>query len=250
MIPPITPMAATAALLLSVVAKNTFAQAAAKVYSSCIIPNTVALTFDNGPYIYMDDVVNQLKAAGAKGTFFINGYNFDCIYNSDAMKRVQHAYANGHQIASHTWSHKDLTTLSWDQIHDEMGKVEKAIQNITGALVAFMRPPYGSYNDLVLQAAGVRHQSVALWDFDTGDEAGATPGQSKAAVDELIRRHPQTALVLATDTVETTVRQVLPYAIEKLQGAGYKLVTLAECLGLPAYQSVGAPSVPDGTWTC
>ncbi|KAJ7447134.1 hypothetical protein B0H11DRAFT_1745275, partial [Mycena galericulata] len=39
--------------------------------------------------------------------------------------------------------------------------------------------------------------------------------------------------------------QVLPYAIEVLQRAGYKLVTLATCLGLPAYHSVGKPGTPD-----
>ena len=44
---------------------------------------------------------------------------------------------------------------------------------------------------------------------------------------------------------ETTVHQVLPYAIKKLQAAGYKLVSLAECTGLPAYQSVTTPGVRD-----
>ena len=39
--------------------------------------------------------------------------------------------------------------------------------------------------------------------------------------------------------------QVLPYAIQKLQAAGYQLVTLAECLEMPAYQSVVAPGTPD-----
>jgi len=38
---------------------------------------------------------------------------------------------------------------------------------------------------------------------------------------------------------------VLPYAISRLQGAGYRLVTVAECLGLPPYQSVGSPQTPD-----
>lgn len=39
--------------------------------------------------------------------------------------------------------------------------------------------------------------------------------------------------------------EVLPHAISVLQAKGYRLVTLAECLGQPAYQSVGAPSVRD-----
>jgi hypothetical protein len=38
-----------------------------------------------------------------------------CIYNEDQAKRVKYAYDKGHQVASHTWSHKDLNTLNWDQ---------------------------------------------------------------------------------------------------------------------------------------
>lgn len=38
---------------------------------------------------------------------------------------------------------------------------------------------------------------------------------------------------------------VLPYAIEKLQAAGYNMVTLAECLGESPYQSVGSAGVND-----
>jgi len=42
----------------------------------------------------------------------------------------------------------------------------EAVQRITGAYVAFMRPPYGSYNQMVLDASGIRGQSVAIWDFE------------------------------------------------------------------------------------
>lgn len=49
-----------------------------------------------------------------------------CIYSEDNAKRVKYALSKGHQIASHTWGHKDLATLTWDQIHDEMWRVEGA----------------------------------------------------------------------------------------------------------------------------
>ncbi|EDR09238.1 carbohydrate esterase family 4 protein [Laccaria bicolor S238N-H82] len=39
--------------------------------------------------------------------------------------------------------------------------------------------------------------------------------------------------------------QVLPYAIKKLKAAGYRLVSLAECTGLPAYQKTQAPTPRD-----
>jgi len=153
-------------------------------------------------------------------------------------------------VASHTWSHKDLSTLNRDQIVDEMSRVEEAIQKITGALVGFMRPPYGSYNQQVLDVAGERGQSVAIWDFDSRDSVGATPAESEALYDDAINRHPSNILALNHETLETTVHQVLPYAIKKLQAAGYILVSLSECLGQPAYQSIDPPQPRDGTWTC
>ncbi|KIM40782.1 carbohydrate esterase family 4 protein [Hebeloma cylindrosporum] len=220
-------------------------QQEARVVTTCTKPNTAALTFDDGPWVYAYDVSKALVAANATGTFFFSRFLYACIYDADEVKRVQYVYGKGHQVASHTWSHKDLTTLTWDQIHDEMFKVEQALTKIIGVVPAFMRPPYGNYNSLVLQASFTRGQVVATWDFDSGDSVGATPAQSEVSYDQLVAQHPSQVIALNHETIETTVHQVLPYAIQKLQAAGYSLVTLAECTGLPAYQSVGAPGVPD-----
>ncbi|EDR09239.1 carbohydrate esterase family 4 protein [Laccaria bicolor S238N-H82] len=138
----------------------------ARVVTSCTQHNTVALTFDDGPWIYLNDVSDTLTANNVIGTFFFNGNNYACIYDDDSVQRVQYAVAHGHQVASHTWSHSDLTTLNWDQIHNEMWLVEQALWKIVGRYPAFMRPPYGNYNDLVLQASYIRGQAVALWDFE------------------------------------------------------------------------------------
>ncbi|KAF9546888.1 carbohydrate esterase family 4 protein [Agrocybe pediades] len=212
-------------------------RARAQVYTRCSVPNTVALTFDDGPYIYLKDIVNALDNAGAKGTFFFN----DCIYSQAGADRVKYAYSHGHQVASHTWSHKDLTTLSSDK---------KALVKITGANPAFMRPPYGNYNNLVLDASGARGQSVAIWDFDSQDSVGASVQTSKNLYNNIINKHPSTILALNHETYETTAHQVLPYAIQRLKSAGYRLVTLAECVGKPPYQSVVAPKARDSTWHC
>jgi len=131
-----------------------------------------------------------------------------------------------------------------------MWRIEQALVRITGAYPAFIRPPYGNYNNLVLDAAGIRGQSVILWDFDARDSLGASVQTSKNLYNNIANQHPSTILALNHETVETTVHQVLPYAIQRLKSAGYRLVTLAECLGKPAYQSVVAPGVPDANWHC
>lgn len=99
-------------------------------------------------------------------------------------------------IGSHTWAHKDLSTLTWDQIHDEMWRVEQALERIIGVTPAFMRPPYGNYNDLVRQASYVRGQKLVIWDLDTGDSTGSTPAQSNTVYDNAVKKHPSNILAL------------------------------------------------------
>ncbi|KAG2018459.1 chitin deacetylase [Coprinopsis cinerea AmutBmut pab1-1] len=50
-------------------------QSAGEVVTQCTEPNTVALTFDDGPFIYLNEIVDTLTEAGANGTFFFNGNN-------------------------------------------------------------------------------------------------------------------------------------------------------------------------------
>lgn len=88
------------------------------VITSCRVPGTVAMTFDDGPYKFTNQLLDHLKQAGVKATFFVNGHNIGDIYQYDWI--VKRAYHEGHQIASHTWGHADLTTLSYDQIHNQM----------------------------------------------------------------------------------------------------------------------------------
>jgi peptidoglycan/xylan/chitin deacetylase (PgdA/CDA1 family) len=107
-----------------------------------------------------------------------------------------------------------------------------ALSRIIGRKPAFMRPPYGNYNDLVVSASQIRNQSLVLWDFDSGDSVGATKDQSEASYyDVLHNQHPSNLLALNHETYYSTAYQLLPYALQQLDAAGYQAVTVAECLG-------------------
>ncbi|KAF8607827.1 carbohydrate esterase family 4 protein [Ceratobasidium sp. AG-I] len=220
-------------------------RALAQVITKCTKAKTVALTFDDGPYINNKKLVDLLNANGAKGTFFFNGNNYGCIYDSANAARVKYAYDKGHQIASHTWSHAHLKTLSGSALTSEFSKTDTAIKKITGAVPAFMRPPYGEYDDEVRTVAASRGQKVVIWDFDSGDSAGKS-----AAYKSLIAKKPNNILTLNHETYATTVNDVIPDAIKQLKAAGYKLVTVAECLGQSPYKSTGSPAARDSTWKC
>jgi len=225
-------------------------RAMAQVITSCTKANTVALTFDDGPYQYLHDIVDKLDAAGAKGTFFFNGNNWSCIYDDDNISNIKYAYSKGHMIGSHTWAHKDLSTLGQSDLEDEIDKVEVALQRILGIKPAYMRPPYGNYNDLVRTVAGSRGLTLVNWDFDDGDSTGSSAQQSEADYTDIANKHPSTILALNHETYQTTADQVLPFALQTLKNKGYQFVTVAECLGTQPYQKIASPQQKDSSWTC
>ncbi|CCO26450.1 Bifunctional xylanase/deacetylase Includes: RecName: Full=Endo-1,4-beta-xylanase D [Rhizoctonia solani AG-1 IB] len=219
----------------------------AQVITSCTVPNTAAITFDDGPYTWTRQIVDTLDAAGAKGTFFVNGNNFGCIYSGSNPSNLKYAYDQGHQIASHTWSHPHLAGLSSSQTKDEFTKINKAIQEIIGAVPAFIRPPYGEYSPITQGVAGELGQTIVTWDFDSGDTAELSATQSIEAYREWIIQRPNSILTLNHETHSSTANVLLPEVIAALKGAGYRLVTVAECVGMNPYLPTDQSTGPTGS---
>jgi len=196
----------------------------------------VALTFDDGPSVSMRQVSDAVSRAGGKATFFLNGQNWGNIYDPAKKASIKYALQQGHQIASHTWSHPHLPKLTRDQIYKEFSTIDDAIMKIAGVRPAFVRPPYGEYNDDVISVANERGQTLVNWDFDSGDSMGKTAAQSNQLYDQRVQQHPPSILTLNHDVFKSTVETVLPHALSVLTGAGYNLVTVADCLGRDPYQ--------------
>jgi peptidoglycan/xylan/chitin deacetylase (PgdA/CDA1 family) len=112
----------------------------------CTNKNHVALTFDDGPYIYTEQVLNVLDQYNAKATFFITGNNMGKGQIDNAStgypQLIKRMHASGHQIASHTWTHQNLTNLTVAQRQNQMYYNEMALRNILGFFPTYMRPPY------------------------------------------------------------------------------------------------------------
>ena len=86
--------------------------------------------------------------------------------------------------------------LASEQVNSEMARTEQAIQRLIDVQVAFTRPPYGEYNNIVRQVAANRNQKLVNWSFDSGDSIGATPAESNAAYGKLVKDHPSSVLAL------------------------------------------------------
>ncbi|KAG0233524.1 hypothetical protein BGX31_004817 [Mortierella sp. GBA43] len=83
-----------------------------------------AITFDDGPNIWTHELLDYLDLKKVKVTFFVNGQNYNSILDPGMTEVVKRAFAAGHQIGSHTWSHADISQPSTD-LAIEMSKYFK-----------------------------------------------------------------------------------------------------------------------------
>ncbi|KAK1999776.1 polysaccharide deacetylase [Colletotrichum falcatum] len=200
--------------------------------SKCTVPGDFALTFDDGPFTYTGHVLDLLAEAGAKATFFVNGYNFGDINNfPDIIKRMD---AEGHQIGSHTFNHPDLSTLGDADIIDEMTSLEDALVNIVGKYPTYMRPPFFSWNDNTLSILKALEYHVIHADVDSFDYANNAPlgnltsaGIFEKGIDD------GGSISLAHDVHQNTAEYLVPEFLRIVKEKNLRAVTVGECLGDP-----------------
>ncbi|KZM27787.1 chitin binding [Ascochyta rabiei] len=207
---------------------------------NCLKPGTVAITYDDGPYIYTDQVLDQFNAAGFKATFFVTGINIGKGAIDEKWSAViKRMYAEGHQVASHTWSHQDLSAITEAQVYDQMVKNEMAIRNIIGKYPTYMRPPYSSCTGTCQNVLKNLGYVVSYFDLDTDDYNQLTPEKIQIAKDNFVGNmstvEPTSGskLAIGHDIHELTALNLTVTMIETLQARGFKGVTMGECMNEP-----------------
>ncbi|RYP47990.1 hypothetical protein DL768_006037 [Monosporascus sp. mg162] len=191
------------------------------VIYSCTQPGVVALTFDDGPFIYTEELLNRLRASGQRATFFVNGQNWDNINNH--VSTIRRMVAEGHQVGSHTWSHADLATLDAAGVTSQMTQLEAALSSILGYFPQYMRPPYFSYNDATLRTLGSLGYHVIQCDIDTLDwqfNTPATTGMSYTRYENGLNGGGTISLM--HDVHQTTVGALVPRVLSLLAQRGLR----------------------------
>ncbi|PNH43877.1 hypothetical protein VD0004_g3706 [Verticillium dahliae] len=199
--------------------------------SSCTVPGTFALTFDDGPFSFTDHVLDLLKAAGVKATFFVNGQNWGDI--NDYRPTVERILAEGHQLGSHTNRHPDLTTQSDAEIIEDMTTLENTLISLVGRFPTYMRPPYFAYNDDTLSILGALGYHVIDADLDTNDWRYNNLGNETAVGIFQQGLAAGGTIALAHDVHQNTAEVLVPEFLRILATTNLTAVPVGQCLGDP-----------------
>ncbi len=179
----------------------------------------IALTFDDGPNGKVTQkIVNILQANDAKATFFMVGNRISG--DEDTVRKV---YQAGCEIANHSYSHANLTSLNAAGVQQQVQKVQKLVGQIVPEPPKLLRPPYGAYDAGTKKAAGL---PLVLWSIDTLDWQHRN---SATTVQKVLSSVKEGDIILMHDLQPSTAT-ACETLIPELKKRGFQLVTVSELL--------------------
>jgi peptidoglycan/xylan/chitin deacetylase (PgdA/CDA1 family) len=188
----------------------------------------LALTFDDGPDpVYTPRVLDVLAAREAPASFFLVGER--ALRAPAAVRRMA---SDGHEIASHGWSHKSLWLCGPGRTETEIGRAQDVLGALAGTPPRHFRPPWGMVNAAMFRALRRHRLRCVLWSVQP---EGLRPAAADAQVRHVLQRAHPGAIVDLHDAEGTPgaperLCAALPAMIDGLRGAGYRLVTVRELL--------------------
>jgi peptidoglycan/xylan/chitin deacetylase (PgdA/CDA1 family) len=189
-----------------------------------VMPNKVAITFDDGPHeSNTPRLLALLDRLRIKATFFVLGKMVKA--NRAILKRIA---MRQHEIGNHTWSHKLFNCISDDEIRKELTDAEAIISEVVGTPPTLMRPPGGyiSRHQMHWIAKEFSYHIVGF-DVDPLDYQVKPRPKTPEEIKAFITTHTkQGNTVLAHDIHERTVEAMLS-TLPFLQ-ARFKLVTVSQ----------------------
>lgn len=180
----------------------------------------IYLTFDDGPSIYTEEILDILKRYNVKATFFVTGMNMPQY--KDCLQKI---LDDGHTLGIHTYSHvyNDIYE-SLEAFQEDFYKLRDYIYECTGEDIKIYRFPGGSSNTIV--SAQVREQIMKWlkeeniqyydWNVSSGDASNTLLSAEKIAENCINGiKNRNTAIVLLHDSggKKSTI-EALPLIIE------------------------------------
>lgn len=168
-------------------------------------------------------ILDILKKHQVKTTFFMTGGWVES-YPEDVKRILE----DGHDLGNHSENHKQMSTLSQTECREEIMKVHEKVKELTGYEMDLFRPPYGDYNNQVINVTYACGYYPIQWDVDSLD-------WKDYGVEEIINtvcNHKNLgngSIILCHNGAKYTA-QALDEMLTTLKEKGYEIVPLSQLI--------------------
>ncbi|OAQ86063.1 polysaccharide deacetylase [Purpureocillium lilacinum] len=209
------------------------------IIDKCVKPGVVALTFDDGPAMYTEALLNLLDTFNAKATFFVVGLqDRRNIQDEPWRSLLVRMDRDGHHIASHTWTHVNLDRhLVPGRPEIQMMYSEMAFRNIFGWIPTYMRAPYLACGGDCQAYLGERGYHIIGVSLDTNDwmtqDRNVLENSKMLFNKGLSEKAADNGYIVLAHDPQAHALQLASHMLLTAKTRGYKFVTVGECLGDP-----------------
>ena len=180
--------------------------------------NEVAVTFNCAMSGDIDRILAILEAYDIRCTFFLLGSWAE--NHKDEVKAISDA---GHEIGNHGYSHKDLPSMSYENILLDIQQCNTAIRNVTGHSPALLRAPSGAYDNKTISAAEELGMTTIQWDVDSVD-------WKNISVQEILQRvttKVKSGSIIQLHSGTENTAEALPQILDYLENSGFFCTTVS-----------------------
>ena len=183
----------------------------------------VALTFHGaGDQSLTQQVLRDCAAHDARITVFAVG-----MWLSGAPSLGQQILTAGHELGNHTWSHRQMPTLSLGTAQDEVRRGADALRKATGSTGWWFRPSGTPHSTATIRAAASRSGYQRCISYDVDPQDYRDPGSAQVVSRTLAKvrpgsivslhlGHPGTVAALPQILAGLASRQLLPVTLSRL----------------------------------
>lgn len=168
-----------------------------------------------------DEILAILDEYDLKTTFFLAGQWVD--KHPDYVIRIAEA---GHEIGNHSYSHPHMNGLSFNGIITELEKNQAMIYDLTNQRTFVFRPPFGEYNNTVIEAADSIGYYTIQWSIDSLDWKNTTADQIYNRVMQNIGAGDIVLFHNAATHTPAAIKRIIP----DLLAEGYEIVPVSELI--------------------
>lgn len=169
------------------------------------------------------EILSILKENDVKVTFFMTGG-----WVKSFPEDVKAILADGHDLGNHSENHKDMATISAAEQKEEIQMVHDRVKELTGYEMHLFRPPYGSYNNDLVDTANSLGYATIQWSVDSLDwkDYGADN-----IVDTVLNHQAleDGAIILMHNGAKYT-KDALERVITGLQDKGFEIVPVSQLI--------------------
>lgn len=185
----------------------------------------IALTFDDAPSKYTDEVLNILKDKNINATFYCIGKNIE-----DYPEQAKAIVEAGNELGNHSYTHDRMILKTYSTIKNEIEKTTQLIRDTGYNGEITFRPPNGKKLIILPYYLHQHNIKTIMWDIEPDTYH---PNDTQGIVDYTLNNTKSGSIILMHPFCNDAClsdREALPKIVDGLKAKGYKFVTISQLL--------------------